>query len=698
MSLFAVLLCVGLFALSSPAEAYVGPGAGFVMVSSFFIFFLTILLALLNLVIWPFRAVVKWIKQKKAFAKSMVDRVVVMGFDGMDPDRVQRLFNEGKLPHLASLRDQGTFQPLHTTCPSISPVAWSTFATGVNPGKHSIFDFLMPNRKLYVAELSSARIGLPPRTLSLGPLKIPLGKTPVALLRRSKSFWRILGDNGIFSTVLRVPITFPPEKFKGLLLSAMCVPDLRGTQGSFTCYSSEDVNESTPTGGRRIPIDLRENRFESTIPGPPSQDGKGEIRIPFSGVLDKEKEKLLLKLPDQEVLLEKGKFSPWITLSFKAGFAAKATGIVLFRLMKTHPHLVLYMSPIHIDPEKPAMPISHPMIYAVYLAKKTGVYSTLGLAEDTWALNEGVLDDQAFLEQCNLFQEEREKAFMAALDNTRKGALACVFDATDRTQHMFMRYSDKDHPAPKDGTVPDSVLDDVYMQMDELVGKVQEKLTDRDFLVVMSDHGFKSFRRGFNVNSWLVEQGYMKLEEGRREAGEWYQGVDWEKTKAYGLGLSGIYINVKGRESKGTVEPGQEADRVSREIATLLTGLRDEEQNSVAVRKAYVGKEVFHGPYTQDGPEIVIGYEPGYRASWEAAVGQAGDPLFVDNTKAWSGDHCMDHTQVPGVFFVNRKLDVDRVEMQDLAPTILTLLGVSPPAFMDGKSLLKSNEKGGGEA
>ena len=684
---------VGGLLLCDVAEAYVGPGAGFVMVSSFFVFFVTILLALLNLIIWPFRAILKLIKQRKAFAKSMVDRVVVIGFDGMDPDRVNRLFELGKLPHMASLRDEGTYTLLHTTCPSISPVAWSTFATGVNPGKHSIFDFLMPNRKLYIAELSSARIGSPPRTLSLGPIKIPLGKTPLSLLRRSQSFWSILGKHGIFSTILRVPITFPPEKFKGLLLSAMCVPDLRGTQGSFTCYSTEDRDESKPMGGLRIPLQMEKDSFRSYIPGPPSPVAEGDIRIPFSGILDRSNKQLRLKLPDQEVLLKEGAFSPWITLRFKAGPFSKVTGIVLFRLMKTDPALVLYMSPIHIDPHQPAMPISHPMIYSVYMAKKTGTYSTLGLAEDTWALNEGVLDDQAFLEQCMLFHSEREKAFMAALENTRKGTLVCVFDATDRCQHMFMRYSDKQHLAPKDGSVSETILDEIYMEMDKLVGQVRAKLTEKDFLVVMSDHGFKSFRRGFSVNSWLVEHGYMTLEDGKTSAGEWYQGVNWEKTRAYGLGLAGIYLNVKGREAKGCVEPGEQAERLAEEIAAGLTGLRDEETGTLAIKRAYLGKDVFFGPYAKDGPEIVIGYQPGYRTSWDAAVGRAGEPLFVDNLKAWSGDHCMDPHQVPGIILTNRRLDVDHVDMQDLAPTILTLLGIQPPSFMDGSSLVGKNGK-----
>ncbi len=185
----------------------------------------------------------------RALRRSRFKRVVILGLDGMDHGLTETMLEEGKLPHLAALRDQGCFKPLGTTVPPISPVAWSTFQTGVNPGKHNIFDFLTPDLRTYRAKLSSVEIRPPRRSIRLGKYQIPLGKADVRLLRKSQPFWNILSKYGIFSCVLRVPITFPPEKLRGVLLSAMCVPDLRGTQGMFSYYTTRARDEGEKIGG-----------------------------------------------------------------------------------------------------------------------------------------------------------------------------------------------------------------------------------------------------------------------------------------------------------------------------------------------------------------------------------------------------------------------------------------------------------------
>jgi predicted AlkP superfamily phosphohydrolase/phosphomutase len=349
------------------------------------------------------------------------------------------------------------------------------------------------------------------------------------------------------------------------------------------------------------------------------------------------------------------------------------------------------MTPIHIDPEKPSLPISHPFIYSVYLARRNGPFATLGLAEDTWALNERILDERAFLDQTWLIHEEREKQLFTALKTTREGCVTVVFDASDRIQHMFFRYLFPDHPANagKDLTEHAGAIRDMYVRLDGLLGRVRAKLRDGDALIVLSDHGFCSFRRGVNLNSWLHKQGYLHLEEGRTESGDWLSGVDWKRTKAFGLGLTGLFLNRRGREAEGIVDPGAEARELKKEIVGKLLRLRDPADDRRVIREMYDAEEIYDGPYRDDAPDLMIGYERGYRNSWEAAVGRVTAEVITDNVKSWSGDHCVDPKVVPGVLFTDQKLARSRPlpKMEDLAPTILDLLGVEPPAWMTGAPL-----------
>ncbi len=674
------------------AHAYIGPGAGFALISSFFAIFLAFLAAFLLILTWPIRFLFVGLKRKRAFARSHADRMVILGLDGLDPKIVDRLISEGKLPNLAGLKESGTYSRLKTTCPAISPVAWSSFMTGSNPGRHNIYDFLVRDKKTYLPDLSSAHIGKVRRTLSLGKYSFPIGKPEIRLLRKSKSFWSLLGEHGIFSSVLRVPITFPPEKFNGVMLSAMCVPDLRGTQGSFTHYTTKDRTDDIYTGGTEIRFERNGDTVSSYIGGPENSLLKesADMRIPFKLDLGGGNGVCRLDLDGETTDLRIGEYSDWIRLTFKAAPGINVYGICRFLLKQTDPHCELYMTPINIDPSKPALPISHPVIYSTYLSKLLGQYATLGLAEDTWALNERIIEEEAFEKQCYLIHEEREKMFFNAIDKTRRGLVACVFDITDRMQHCFWRYLDHKHPANQDKDTENfkDAIDRLYIKMDDLVGRVSEKLGDNDVLVIMSDHGFNSFRRGVNMNSWLYANGYLHLKDGEKPGSEWFSGVDWSRTKAFALGLGGIYQNKKNREAQGIVEKGEEADSLKRELVEKLTGLNDEQAGETAINTLYDSAEIYSGPYTSEAPDLVVGYNSGYRASWDSVTGTVTEQVFEDNTKSWSGDHCIDPSLVPGVFFCNRNFDVDEVCITDVAPTSLEIFGLPVPAYMDGKSLL----------
>jgi predicted AlkP superfamily phosphohydrolase/phosphomutase len=352
-------------------------------------------------------------------------------------------------------------------------------------------------------------------------------------------------------------------------------------------------------------------------------------------------------------------------------------------------HVSLYMTPLNLDPESSAMPISHPVFYAPYLAKKIGGYSTLGLAEDTWALNEGVIDDGTFLTQTYDIDGERERMWFAGMDRLRKGSLVAVFDATDRIQHMFWRYLEPGHPAGKnrDSAEHRDAIQKLYEHNDALVGRVRARLRKGDVLVVISDHGFTSFRRGVNVNAWLLANGYLHLKGDGNGTAEWLHDVDWSRTRAYALGLTGMFLNLEGREAQGIVAPGAAAQRLKDELVAKLSGLVDSEKGMVGITEAFDTAKLYQGPYLGNAPDILLGYNSGYRTSWDCATGVVAGPVFEDNTKAWSGDHCVDPRQVPGVFFCNHAIDVDDPALMDVAPTALELFGITPPAQMDGKPL-----------
>jgi predicted AlkP superfamily phosphohydrolase/phosphomutase len=714
----------------SAAQAYVGPGAGFAVVGSLAIVFVTFFLALGSLISWPFRALRRAIRSRRLRGPSEIRRAIVLGLDGLDPVLVKRFMSEGKLPNFEKLARDGDFKPLRTACPSMSPVAWSTFATGVDASRHNIFDFLGRDEKTYLPILSSTRITNPDKSLKLGRYRIPLGKPSIRLMRKSRAFWSLLDDCYVPCHILRVPITFPPEKLQnGVMLSAMCVPDLRGSQGSFTYFTTDREKAGAYTGGTVMLVEREGKTVTGELPGPPSpftDDGK-ELTVPFTAEIDEFSNVVTFDFGGEEFVLGPREYSDWITVEFRAGLGVKVKGIVRIYINQVSPEFELYVTPINIDPGSPAMPVSTPSMFAQYLAKLQGPYATLGLAEDTWALNERMIDEDAFLEQTYLIHEEREKMFFNSLKKNRSGLTVVVFDATDRIQHTFMRYLDPDHPANRDKDTEKhaGAIEDLYVRMDGLLERVMKHVDDKTLLFVISDHGFKPFRRGVNINTWALENGYMFAAEGGAEAaaaeagadaegaacdlggycagagpgtgviGEYLRGVDWSRTKVYQLGLSGIYINKRGREAQGIVK-SDDYRALKQEIREKLEGLKDPDTGEVAITSVYDTEEIMNGPYAGDAPDLIIGYNIGYRASWDAAVGKSSETVVEDNVKSWSGDHCIDFRLVPGVVFTNRKIESEQPGLIDIGPSILRLFGVKIPDYMRGRSIFESSPERGG--
>lgn len=711
-----LLSAVVLLATAGVNEAYgyVGPGAGIALLGSFFTVFIAIASAVLALFTWPIRWGWRAIRGKNAYKRAKVKRFVVLGLDGLEPSLAERFMEEGHLPNLTKLCEQGDYKRLATTCPPLSPVAWSSFSTGVNPGKHNIFDFLARNPRTYKPMLSSVHITSSKRTLKLGKYEIPLGKPSIQGMRKSKTFWSVLGEHGVFSSIIRIPITFPPEKFNGVVLSAMCVPDLRGTQGMFSYYTTAKADKQIDKeGGERIEAARNNGHFESYLQGPDNfllNDGT-TMKIPFK-VVPKGDGAADLVLNGDTISLEVGKYTPWVDVTFKPGIGMKLRGIARFWLKQLSPELELYVTPLQIDPEKPAMPISHPLVFSQYLSKLSGKYATAGLAEDTWGLSEEVLDEDAFLEQSYAIHDEREKMFFDALSRVKRGTVACCFDGPDRIQHMLWRCMDcicskcqhvnpqdaktcakcgatyETHPAAlkMDTSRHRNAIRDMYIRMDDLVGRTMQQVDDESVLFVMSDHGFNPFRCGVDLNAWLEQNGYLVTLPDSKP-GSYLSAIDWSKTRAYAVGLAGLFINLKDREENGIVTE-EEEEPLKKEIAAKLEQLVDPKTGERVINKVYNCKEAYRGPYIHAAFDLTVGYCRGYRVSWESATGKVTDQILHENVKAWSGDHCIDPVLIPGVLFSNRKLKTETPDIRDVGPTALELFGVPKPAYMEGSSLL----------
>jgi len=662
---------------------YIGPGAGLAISFSFLTLLAVIGGVILVVVLSPITLIMMKSHRRRGQKPYPFQKAVILGLDGFDPKIIKRLMEEGKAPNFSELSKEGYFSPLATTFPAISPVAWSSFMTGSDPSYHNIYDFITRDLSTYQPKLSSSEI-IPSRyRLKIGKYQIPFGKSYVRSLRKNIPFWTVLGKHGLETTVLRVPITFPPEPFRGRLLSGMCVPDLWGSQGSYSYYATRDCRKKN-SDGHFVMLKFVRNRAQTEIRGPrhPFLRGDEYLKIPLKLRKTNAGKSLEFSIGREHFELNVGEASDWLDLSFHAG-PTTIYGQAQFHLISLEPDVQIYLSPIHIHPERPVMAVSHPKIFSDFLGKRIGPYGTLGLMEDTTALNDGVLGKSAFLKQVRQYYEERKKMLFEVLDKKVDDTVVCVFDTPDRIQHMFWKDQEEASSPNK------KVIEQTYIEMDHLLGEIRKTVSNDTLLLVLSDHGFTGFKRGVNLNSWLYQNGYLELLTDSDLNQDWLSGVDWAQTQAYAMGLAGIYINLKGREVNGIVKPGREFDELTRELKNSLETLLDEDGSSRPIRRIYCPANEMDGPFRSEGPDLVIGYEAGYRCSWEGAKGQVTEKLFADNTHTWSGDHCVDPAVVPGVLFSNYPFKENQPRIVDIAPTILDLFGCKPESFMQGRSLFK---------
>jgi predicted AlkP superfamily phosphohydrolase/phosphomutase len=641
-------------------------------------------------------------------------KVMVLGIDGMDPKLLQTFMDQGRMPNFKALIAQGDFRPLQTTMPPQSPVAWSTFMTGMDPGGHGIFDFIHVDRAKMAPFSSMAMADPGGNPINVGSWSFPTSGGGVRMLRKGTAFWQIFGDHGLRSTIFRIPVNFPPIKAPGRALAGMGTPDLVGSLGTFSFYADHRREwPATVSAGEIYEVTVQSNRVDAQLYGPPNtfrrfptkesleliekgrdvsvQFENPRMTQPFSVFLDPAAGATKFVVADQEFILNEKEWSDWIHIQFDAiPHVISISSAARFYLKQISPKFELYVSPFQIDPEDPFMPISQPAKWSKQLCSELGRFYTHGIPEESQGFNDGILDAHEFWQQLTFVYDERSRALDYLLNHQDEDFLFVYFGTVDQGCHMLWHFMDPAHP----GYVQDDILKDgiakLYEMLDSRLGRVRESIGKDTTLIIMSDHGFAPYYWQVNLNTWLLEQGYITLKDpSKQESGEFFSNVDWSRTRAYAAGLNGLYLNLKGREKGGVVTPDQ-YDALLDELERALLAMKDPRNGQSPVSLALRPRREFHGPEKDTGPDILVGYSRGYRSSSDSPLGLFPKAVFVDNKSPWSGDHCIDYRQVPGILVTNRRITSQTPSLADLTVSLLHEYGIASPAGLIGKNVLES--------
>jgi predicted AlkP superfamily phosphohydrolase/phosphomutase len=653
-------------------------------------------------------------------------KLVVIGFDGMDAARVRRWMDQGKLPNLRKLVTTGGFYPLATTASPETAPAWSSFATGTNPGKHGMFGTLARDPATYA--LDPALFHTEPGRFLFGYL--PIARPAFTTRRGGTPFWTVAGREGVRASVINVPMTFPPEELpNGELLSGLPLPDLRGTLGTFS-YFATDLSgaQEGPSeyGGILKRLIFEGEDAQTELEGPPNPivaqplaaaratpptndaqrmqrallESRASLRLPVAIHWNRAGRSATIDVGDTTVHLQEGEWSKWIDLDFEANLFVRLHGMAQLYLVAADKELQLYVSPINWRPDEPPAPMSWPHGFASDLYERLGPYRTLGWAEATWPLDENRIDERTFMDDLYRALDDRMQLILQRLDAHRWDLLVGVIGSTDRVSHMMWRLTDPSHPmydrdlAAKFG----DTIEDVYRRCDEFVGEVMSRLEPGTTVLVVSGYGFHSFRRAVNLNTWLVEQGFMVLKDAPRTArrltdvyagGPLGAAIDWSRTRAYAAGFGQVYLNLQGRERHGIVAPGADARALLDDLSARLLALTDGKSGAHPVAAVYKAADIYRGPYLGQAPDLQVGFAEGYRVSWPTVGGDApAGVIFYPNMEKWSGDHSsFDAADTGGLLISNRPLSAPSPRLVDIAPSVLKYFGLAVPSDMDGHAI-----------
>jgi predicted AlkP superfamily phosphohydrolase/phosphomutase len=646
-----------------------------------------------------------WLSRRKRPSRALGKKVIVVGVDGMDPRLARSMMDEGLLPNLAKLRAGGGFSDLGTSIPPQSPVAWANFINGAGPGSHGIFDFVHRKPEEQCKMFYSAADTISGEGFwNVGDYNLQLDFWPfnhrppeTKLMRKGVPFWDYLDAAGVPSTFYDLPSNYPPSpSLHGhhRCISGMGTTDLLGSYGKYQYFSEDGPQETYDTGGGMQSQLVFENETARTsLVGPENSLLKTPqpVKIDFLVHRDRGANAAVVEIQGHKLILKPGEMSRWMKLDFTLATPwfvpdKGVPGICRFFLQEVTPNFRLYVSPINIDPSAPAVKMSEPDTFVQDMSKQLGLFYTTGFQEDYNARKDGIFDDDQYARQAGLVLEERLAQFDYAVDEYEDGLLFFYFSSSDLQSHIFWWDSDDKHPIRSDDEAKKYFghVRRLYQRLDAVIGELADRYGSRATLILMSDHGFANFGRQFNVNSWLRAVGYL----GPPECTSLFADVDWSRTFAYGLGINGLYLNLKGRERDGAIKPGDEQQTLLAELTTGLEGIRDFDGSTV-IRKVYRADQVYQGKETHFAPDLIIGYARGYRASWATMLGDLSDDVLLDNNSAWSADHCADAMEVPGILFSNRAIQAASPALVDIAPSILSEFGLSTPATMEGKNVFK---------
>src|SRR5215471_1263129 len=603
-------------------------------------------------------------------------KVIVLGIDGMDPNFVEQHWSA--LPNLKKLSEEGEFKRLQTTMPPQSPVAWSTFITGMDPGGHGVFDFVHRDPKTLAPYSSVAQTAEGGKTISMGDYELPITSGEVVSLRKGKPFWQMLADHHVAVDVIRMPTGFPPVHCDdGFAVAGMGAPDLRGTNGEFTFFTDEASQKSRMVpGGRIVHVDLSDHSATLQIPGPENSLRKDKAPTFVTAVthVDPQEPVARFDVGDTQVILKEGEWSDWVQARFTLiKNLETAPGMFRIYAKKLHPRFEIYITPVNIDPSDPVLPVTSPDSYSRTLAKEVGLFYTQGMAQDTAAWRQGVFDRDDYIHQSRLVSEDHLKLLHHELERFHDGFLFFHFFGIDQDSHMLW------------GKYDEQLLD-TYKLVDQTIGWVRQLAPDAT-LIVMSDHGFSTFDRAIHLNTWLMKEGFLTLDDPKNVGDEeLFPHVDWSRTQAYAVGLNGLYLNLEGREPQGIVAP-ERADAIIQKLIEKLSVARDPDSGKPMIGGLTVTRREFHGDMLDKAPDILVGYMPGYRGSWQTALGAVPAATAVDNAEAWRSDHCIWSKFVPGVLISNRKSAAPDPHLYDLTVSLLQTFGIEPGPGMIGHTI-----------